>query len=52
MEGNGGKDELDVVAVAKSGTKEACAKTPQTVAPLGDGLGQCGFTCPCQPVKP
>ena len=52
VEGNGGEDELDVVAVAKPGTKEARAETTQTVAPLCNRLGECGLARSSYTVQP
>lgn len=41
VDGNGGEEELDVVAVAKLGTEEAHGQTTQTVAPACNRLGEC-----------
>ena len=52
LEGNGGKDELDVIAVAKSGAEEARSQAACTVAPVRDCLSERRFPHPCLPAEP
>ena len=52
LEGDGGEDELDVVAVTKSGTEEARPEETCSATPLRDCLGECRFPCPRLPVEP
>ena len=49
---DGGEDELDIVAVSKSGTEEACSKAACMVALVRDCLGERRFPCPCLPAEP